>query len=158
MTKFPKFFNFKVFLLFCYVFDRLCELECLKGQQIKVGCPVVFHGEITAMLWIKMSQIDTENDKNLNFQRFFCIFSKFLTDFVDWNVEKGQQGKNVLSSMFSEEIHAVFFIENGLELTSIKTKIRIFSDFHIFLQYFSNYRQTSLSRFLRLLNNEKFCY
>ena len=46
----------------------------------------------------KKSQIDTESDKNpeiLKFQRFYAIFPQFLTDFVDWNIEKGQQGKNV---------------------------------------------------------------
>ena len=35
--------------------------------------------------------------------KFLCIFPNFLTDFVDWNAEKGQQGKNVLSSMPREE-------------------------------------------------------
>ena len=31
---------------------------------------------------------------------------------MDWNVEKGKQGKNVLSSMLSEEMSAVFQIKN----------------------------------------------
>ena len=41
-----------------------------------------------------MSQIDTENDKNvkiLQFLKFLCIFVDVSTDFVDWNVLKGQQ-------------------------------------------------------------------
>ena len=57
------------------------------------------------MFKMKMSQIDSEIDKNLRnfsiFKDIFAFFSKFLTDFVDWNVEKGQQGKNVLSTSLS---------------------------------------------------------
>ena len=40
--------------------------------------------------------------------KFFLLFPYFSRDFVDWNVEKDPQGKNVLSSMLSEELHAVF--------------------------------------------------
>ena len=54
-----------------------------------------------------MSQIDTENDRTpkiFQFSMFLCLLSKVSTDFLDGNVEKGQQGKHVLSSMLSEEI------------------------------------------------------
>ena len=40
----------------------------------------------------------TKNPKFSNFQSFYAIFVKFSTDFVDWNVEKSQQGTNLLSS------------------------------------------------------------
>ena len=62
----------------------------------KLVRPVVFNENIIAIFWLKMSQIDTENDKNhqnFQFSKISCIFSKFLTDFANWNVEKGQQGK-----------------------------------------------------------------
>ena len=39
-----------------------------------------------------------KNPKFSNFQSFYAIFVKFSTDFVDWNVEKSQQGTNLLSS------------------------------------------------------------
>ena len=58
-----------------------------------------------------MSQVDTENDegpKFSNFQSFHAFFPKFLTYFVDWTISKGQQGKNVLSSMLREQIKTVF--------------------------------------------------
>ena len=55
-----------------------------------------------------MSQIDTENDKTPKFSNFHAFFVNVATDFVYWNVAKGQQGKNVLSSMLREEIKAVF--------------------------------------------------
>ena len=60
---------------------------------------------------MKLSHIDPKNDKNLRlFSVFktFKMFSKILTDFVDWNVKKCQQGKYVLSSMLRKEIIAVF--------------------------------------------------
>ena len=48
------------------------------------------------MFRMKMSQIDTEKDKNLRifsiFKDFMHFFPKFSTDFVNWNVGKGQQG------------------------------------------------------------------
>ena len=58
--------------------------------------PEVFIEERIPMFQLKMSQIDTENDKkpkSFQFSKISCIFSKFLTDFVNWNVEMGQQGK-----------------------------------------------------------------
>ena len=60
---------------------------------------------------MKMSQIDTKNDKTpkfSNFQKSYAFFFKFSTDFVDWNVEKGQEGKTVLSSLLRKEINVVF--------------------------------------------------
>ena len=50
---------------------------------------------------LKKSQIGTEIDKNPKFsnvQSFYAVFVKFMTDFVDWNVKKGQPGKSLLSS------------------------------------------------------------
>ena len=46
---------------------------------------------------MKMFQTDTitKIQKNYNLQQSYAFFSKFWTDFVDWNVEKGQQGENV---------------------------------------------------------------
>ena len=82
---------------FLLKFHRLRGLECFKGSTMKkLVRPVVFNEEITGMFCLKMSQIDTENDKNpksFQFSKISCIFSKFLTDFVNWNVEKGPQGK-----------------------------------------------------------------
>ena len=82
---------------FLLKFRRLRGLECFKGSTMKkLVRPVVFNEEILAMFCLKMSQIDTENDKSpksFQFLKISCIFSKFLTDFVNWNVEKGQQGK-----------------------------------------------------------------
>ena len=58
-----------------------------------------------------MSQIDTENgQKSQKFPIFkdFMHFFQIFTDFANWNVEKGQQGKKVLSSMLRKEINTVF--------------------------------------------------
>ena len=60
--------------------------------------PVFFDEKIIAMFWMNLSQIDTEINKNLQillFSKIFWFFPKFSTDFGDWNVEKGQQGKVV---------------------------------------------------------------
>ena len=90
-------FSKQSFMHFLLKFHRLHGVECFKGSTMKkLVRPVVFNEEITAMFCLKMSQIDTENDKNpksFQFSKISCIFSNFLTDFVNWNVEKGQQGK-----------------------------------------------------------------
>ena len=64
---------------FSQIFDKLCGLECSKGFK-KVGCPVVSNEEIIAMFGMKMSQIDTENDKkpkNSQLSKILCIFRNF---------------------------------------------------------------------------------
>ena len=45
------------------------------------------------------------------FKGFMRFFSKFLTDFMDWNGKTGQQGKNVLLVGFYEEFIVVSFTE-----------------------------------------------
>ena len=57
-------------------------------------CPVGVSEEFIAVFLMEMSHIDTENDKNLTFPIFQCIFVPVSTDFVDWNVLKGQQRKD----------------------------------------------------------------
>ena len=38
------------------------------------------------------------------FPRFYAIFARFLADFVDWNVEKRQQGNNISQSAFLKSL------------------------------------------------------
>ena len=70
--------------------------------KVRICCRVVFFEEIIAVFKLKTSQIGTEiykkNTKTSNFQCFYAVFVKFMKDFVDWNVKKGQQGNNLLSS------------------------------------------------------------
>ena len=70
------------------------------------GCPLGFFGKITAVY-----QINTENDKISNFfvfHSFYAILVKFLTNFVDWNVEKVSKEKNFSPVGPFEEFIAVF--------------------------------------------------
>ena len=63
---------------------------------------------------MKVFQIGTENDENskiFQFLKVFCIVSRISIDFVDWNVGKGQQVKNVLSIRLSEKIIAAFQVK-----------------------------------------------
>ena len=65
-----------------------------KFNMALIRCPVGLSEEIVAVFWMKKSQIDTEIDKleNIQFLTVLCIFPKFLTKFVDCNIEKCQQG------------------------------------------------------------------
>ena len=51
----------------------------------------------------QMKKIDTEN-----FQSFNATFVKLLPDFVDWSVQKGQKGKNLLSIRLYGRVITVF--------------------------------------------------
>ena len=67
----------------------------------RMCCSVGFSKDFIAFFKMKMSQIDTEDDKNSKislFSKILGIFLKFPTNFVDWNVKNGQQGKNVIST------------------------------------------------------------
>ena len=64
-------------------------------------CPLGFFEEFIAVVLVKLSQIETENDKNpkfSGFQSFYAFFVGVSIDFVKWNILKGQQGTSWLSS------------------------------------------------------------
>ena len=79
---------------------------------------------------MKMSQIDTETDKKpkyFQFSKIYAFFPKCLTDFVNWNVEKGQQGKNVLSSrLFRKVFYRSFLVKMSQIDTENDEKPKIF--------------------------------
>ena len=54
----------------------------------------------------------TKVPKTSNFQWFYAIFPHFLTNLVDWNVDKSQQGKNVQSSRLFRWVNFSFLSEN----------------------------------------------
>ena len=63
-------------------------------NKAQTRCPIVFYEEINAVFFkrkilLKMTKITNFPD----FQSFYATFVKFSTDFVDWYVEKGIQGK-----------------------------------------------------------------
>ena len=87
---------------------------------------------------MKMSQIDTENDKNSKtfiISKIYALSSKFPTDFVDWNVEKGQQGKNVLSNRLFRRICCTFLSENVSNWHRKWQKSRNFLIVHGFMHF-----------------------
>ena len=67
-----------------------------------------------------------------------------MTDFVDWNVGKGQHRNNVLSSRLLERIYGSFFDKMSQIDTENDTKTRkfpIFKDFMHFLKVMNNVRR-----------------
>ena len=82
---------------------RLTSLIGLLKTVIKgrIFCAVVFYEEIIALFELKNLKLKpkmTKNPKLSNFQSFYAVFVEFMTDFFEWNVKKGQQGKKLLSS------------------------------------------------------------
>ena len=79
-----------------------------------IPCPVGFFEEVFAVVQMKNSQIDTENDKNpkvFYFSNFLRIFVKFLKDFVNWIVLKCHQGNGWLSSSLFRRVFGIFLQE-----------------------------------------------
>ena len=110
----------------------------LKGQQRKSWLTSSSFRRGNCNVLMKMSEIGTEKDKNPKIFHFSKVLSffLFLTDFVNWNSKKGQQGKNTLSSMLRKGDKFSLSNENSLELTSEKKNFRKVSDFHYFCSIF----------------------
>ena len=60
-------------------------------------CPAGFSKEPIPVFKLKCLELTQKKTKNTNFSIFKFAFVKLSTDFVDWNVLKGQQGTNCLS-------------------------------------------------------------
>ena len=104
-------FQFSKFpCIFVQVLTDFLDWNVLKGQQGE-------HWLSSSLYWRDICNVLNENITNWHRKRqksqifpifkILFIFLKILTDFVDWNVEKGQQGKNLLSSVLRKEINAV---------------------------------------------------
>ena len=93
-------------------FRQSSWIRILKRHNMEqIGCLLGFSGKITAVLKLKKSQIDTENDKKSKFfvvHSFYAIFVNILTHFAEWNVKKRQHGTNFSPLGFFEEVIAVF--------------------------------------------------
>ena len=117
MTKNQKFYRFSTFLcIFCQIFDRLRGLELKTFNMALIRCPVGFSEEIFVVFQtkenLKLTPKTTKIPKFSIFQTFKSIFVKFLKDFVDWIVLKGQQRKNVLSSRLFRRVYYSLSSEN----------------------------------------------
>ena len=92
-------------------FRQSSWIRMLKTHNMaEIGCPLGFSGKIVAVYQVKKVSNDTKNDKNsiFCFSQFLRNFCQILTNFVDWNFEKRQQGKNFSPVGFFEEFIAVF--------------------------------------------------
>ena len=80
ISQFSRFYAF-----FVEVSTVFLDWTVLKGQKETISCPVVYNEEIVSMFWLKVCQIDTKNDKNLEIfefpEPFFCIFFQNFNGF-----------------------------------------------------------------------------
>ena len=77
----------------------------------------------------------TEEPKILQILTFLCHFVTVSTDFVDWNVEKGQQGKTVLSSRLFEKFIAVFQVKMSRTDTENDRRTQNIPVFFVFMHF-----------------------
>ena len=63
-----------------------------------------------------------------------------MTDFVDWNVEKKQQEKSLLSSRLFRELIEVFKFENISKWHQHRQKTQKIPICKVFMQFLSNFR------------------
>ena len=57
---------------------------------------------------VKLAPKMTKKNQIKTFSKLLSNFMRFSTNFVDWNIEKSQQGKILLSSSLSQKMNAVF--------------------------------------------------
>ena len=90
-------FDESFYARFFPIFDGLCYRNVKKGHQEKMRCAVGLSEEFIAGFHVKMSQIDTKNDKKTQFfyfRMFNAFFVNLSTKFVTWNVLRGQHRVN----------------------------------------------------------------
>ena len=83
---FKLFYFSKILCIFPYFRQTLSIGTSKRVNKEKMCCPVGSSQEFFVVFEVKMSQIDTEIDKNpktSNFQGFMLFSSKFLSDFVN---------------------------------------------------------------------------
>ena len=100
---------FKVFMQLLSKFRQTSRIGMLKTViKVTICCAEVSYEEITVVFKLKKFsnwQRKTKNPKFSNFQSFCAGFVKFMTDFVDWKVKKGQQGSFLLSSRLFRRVN-----------------------------------------------------
>ena len=77
---------------------------------------------------LKLETKQTKNTKLSNFHSFYAVFAQFWTDFVDWIVEKGQQGTSLLSSRLFRRVNCGIQVKH-FKLAPSLTKNPKFSSF-----------------------------
>ena len=100
---------------------------------------VGFFKDLNAVFQVKVSQINTENEKKFKFfqfPKFLCFFSTFLKNYVDWNIEKDQQGKNLISSRRFRRVFCCFLSENVSNQHRKWQRTQNFSIFKDFMIFF----------------------
>ena len=136
----PTFPFLKVFMRFFQIFDRLCGLEGWKrSTRKKKCCPVGFSVALISVFEVNMSQITTEFDNKhqiFQFSKTLCIFFKLLTVFMDWNADKSQQGKNVLSSRLFRWVNFIFSSENVSNYHRLWQNSPTFPSLKVFMHFF----------------------
>ena len=103
MTKIQKFPNFQRFYaIFVKLLTDFVDWIVEKSEQgtSSLSSSVLWRDNCGFQVekYLKVAPKKTKNTKFSNFQSFYAVVVKFMTDFVDWNVRKGQQGKSLLSS------------------------------------------------------------
>ena len=84
--------------------------------------------------------------------QFFCRFS---TDFVGWNVEKGKQGKHLLSSSRYEDLIAFLEIKKSQIDTEIDKNPKSFQIQRFSAIFPRNFRRTLWIGTLKRVNKER---
>ena len=109
-----------------------------KVNNERMCCLVGFCKEINAVFQVKMFKIKTENDKNpkiFQIPKFLCIFSTFLTNYVNWNNEKDQQVKNVLSKRLFRRVKYCLLSGNVSNQHRKLQRTQTFSIFKNFMHF-----------------------
>ena len=126
--------------------------------KVKNHCPVVFHEEIIAVLWMKnVSNWHRKSQKTQNFP-IFKVLKHFLLKFrqTSWigMFERVKKGKGWLSSSLLKNINAGFKLKN-VPNWHRKCQKTNFSNFQSFYAFLLKFRQTSWVGMFKRINKGK---
>ena len=88
---------------------------------------------------LKLTPESTKKQKTTQFLKFYAIFVKISTDFVDKIVKNTQNGTNLLSSRFFWRFYCSFADEKRLKVAPKMTKTQNFPIFEGFTQSVSKF-------------------
>ena len=113
----PKIFHFpKCLRNFRLIFERLRGLGYFQGTTKKRMVVQKPFPKILLRFFkrkcLKLRAKMTRSPKTFQFSKIFCIFSTCSTDFVDWNVKKGQEEENLLFTRLFSRVSCGFLSEN----------------------------------------------
>ena len=154
--------NFTIIKIFLKILSPIWQTS-LTGMlktfpKVRICSPVVFYGEIIAVLYMKNVSNwhhNWQKTQNFPFSKLFIHFCQTFDRLRESECWNGQQRKSMLSSMLQWKDKCSFLNWETSEIDIEKDRISKYFRFAISFLFSSNYRYTSWTRMLNHYTMEK---